>query len=203
MSNIIHQKYQDFNNTYGLGSLDLSQYTLGRTRFQLENFVVKEHDCLERKFLQTVTELKSLRDGTIIDYLEQEKIKIEIKRLLATKDEIDFIEATKKQYILGTMQENMKYREREIIILADILKKFPKMYTYEEIESAEAGYWEKRLTRQMSEDMISAQTGINQGNIRSAIQANTSVENYFSGFKQHLLDQFNTQQIQSDNLLTK
>jgi hypothetical protein len=203
MSNIIHQKYQDFNNTYGLGSLDLSQYTLGRTRFQLENFVVKEHDCLERKFLQTVTELKSLRDGTIIDYLEQEKIKIEIKRLLATKDEIDFIEATKKQYILGTMQENMKYREREIIILADILKKFPKMYTYEEIESAEAGYWEKRLTRQMSEDMISAQTGINQGNIRSAIQANTSVENYLSGFKQHLLDQFNTQQIQSDNLLTK
>jgi hypothetical protein len=203
MSNIIHQKYQDFNNTYGLGSLDLSQYTLGRTRFQLENIVVKEHDCLERKFLQTVTEIKSLRDGTIIDYLEQEKIKIEIKRLLATGDEIDFIEATKKQYILGTMQENMKYREREIIILADILKQFPKMYTYEEIESAEATYWEKRLTRQMSEDMISAQTGINQGNIRSAIQANTSVEKYLSGFKQHLLDQFNPQQIQNNNLLTK
>ena len=77
------------------------------------------------------------------------------------------------------------------------------MYTYEEIESAEATYWEKRLTRQMSEDMISAQTGINQGNIRSAIQANTSVEKYLSGFKQHLLDQFTPQQIQNNNLLTK
>ena len=181
----------------------MSQYTLGRTRFQLENFVLKEHDCPERMFLQAVTELKSLRDGTIIDWLEQQKIKIEIKRLLATGDEIDAIEATKKQYILGTMQENMKNREREIKVLADALKKFPKIYTIEDIEAAEAGYWNKRLTRQMSEDMISAQTGINQGNIRAAIEANTSVEQYLLGFKQHLLDQFNPQQIQNDNLLTK
>ena len=101
------------------------------------------------------------------------------------------------------MQENMKNREREIKVLADALKKFPKIYTIEDIEAAEAGYWNKRLTRQMSEDMISAQTGINQGNIRAAIEANTSVEQYLLGFKQHLLDQFNPQQIQNDNLLTK
>lgn len=203
MNNIIHQKYQDFNNTYGLGSLDMSQYTLGRTRFQLENFVLKEHDCPERMFLQAVTELKSLRDGTIIDWLEQQKIKIEIKRLLATGDEIDAIEATKKQYILGTMQENMKNREREIRILADALKKFPKIYTIEDIEAAEAVYWDKRLTRQMAEDMVSAQTGINQGNIRAAIEANISVEQYLSGFKEHLLKQFNPQEMNPNNLLNK
>ena len=203
MNEIIQQKYKDFNDHYGLGSLDMSQYTLGRTRFQLENFVLREHDCPERMFLQVITELKSLRDGTIIDWLEQQKIKIEIKRLLATGDEIDAIEATKKQYILGTMQENMKNREREIKVLADVLKKFPKMYTIEDIEAAEADYWEKRLTRQMGEDMVSAQTGINPGNIRAAIEANTSVEQYLSGFKQHLLKQFNSQEPNPNNLLTK
>lgn len=203
MNEIIQQKYKDFNDYYDLGSLDMSQYTLGRTRFQLENFVLKEHDRPERMFLQAVTELKNLRDGTIIDWLEQQKIKIEIKRLLSTGDEIDAIEATKKQYILGTMQENMKNREREIRVLADVLKKFPKMYTIEDIEAAEADYWEKRLTRQMSEDMVGAQTGINPGNIRAAIEANTSVEQYLSGFKQHLLKQFNSHELSPNNLLTK
>ena len=203
MNDLIQQKFQEFNNTYGLGSLDMSQYTLGRTRFQLEHFVINEHDCPERQFLQAVTELKSLRDGTIIDWLEQQKIKIEIKRLLATGDEIDAIEATKKQYILGTMQESMAYREREIKILSDALKKFPKMYTYEEIEASEEGYWEKRLTRQMAEDLVSAQTGINPGNLRAVIQANTSVEKYLSGFKQHLLSQFKPELQQDQNLLTK
>jgi hypothetical protein len=203
MNEIIQQKYKDFNDYYDLGSLDMSQYTLGRTRFQLENFVLREHDCPERMFLQVITELKALRDGTIIDWLEQQKIKIEIKRLLATGDEIDALEATKKHYILCTMQESMKNREREIRILADALKKFPKIYTIEDIEAAESVYWDKRLTRQMAEDMVSAQTGINQGNIRAAIEANTSVEQYLSGFKEHLLKQFNPQEMNPNNLLNK
>jgi hypothetical protein len=185
----VQKKFEEFNETYGLGTLDLSKYTLGRTRFQLENFVVKEHDCPERKFLQVIVELKALRDGAIVDMFEQQKIKIEINRLLATGDEIDAIEAAKKQYTLGMMQESMKYREREIQVLVDLLKQFPKMYTYEEIEAGEKTYWEKRLTRQIAEDMVTAQTGINQGNIRSAIQAGTSVEKYFLAFQEHFLTQ--------------
>jgi hypothetical protein len=194
------QKQREFNEVYGLGSLNLAHYTLGRTRFQLENFVMKEHDCLERKFLQVIVELKSLRDGAIIDWLEQQKIKIEIDRLLATGDEIDAIEAVKKQYKLFNMQETMLYREREVKTLVEILKTFPKMYTYEEIEAAEPAYWEKRLNRQMAEDMVSAQTGINPGNIRSAIQANVSTEKYLSGFEKHLLDQIYEKMLQQEVL---
>ena len=200
MNEIIQQKYKDFNDYYDLGSLDMSQYTLGRTRFQLENFVLREHDCPERMFLQVITELKALRDGTIIDWLEQQKMKIEIDRLLATGDEIDAIEALKKQYKLANMQETMLYREREIKTLVEILNTFPKMYTYEEIEAAEPAYWEKRLNRQMAEDMVSAQTGINPGNIRSAIQANVSTEKYLSGFEKHLLDQIYEKMLQQEVL---
>ena len=127
-------------------------------------------------------------------------MKIEIDRLLATGDEIDAIEALKKQYKLANMQETMLYREREIKTLVKILNTFPKMYTYEEIEAAEPAYWEKRLNRQMAEDMVSAQTGINPGNIRSAIQANVSTEKYLSGFEKHLLDQIYEKMLQQEVL---
>jgi len=190
MNNIqIEQKYKEFNEKYNLGNVDFSKYTLGRTKFQIEHFVLREHDCPERKFLQLITELKSLRDGAVIDWLEQKKLQIEIDRLLKTGDEIDEIEATKKQFNLIALQDAMLYRSREIKAFVELLHQFEKIYTYEEIEAAEPLYWDKRLTRQMAEDMVSAQTGINPGNVRSAIQADISAEKYLSGFKEHLLEQ--------------
>lgn len=165
-------KLNEFNQNYNLGDLNLNKYYSGRTKFQLEHFVQDEHDTPQRKCLQLIMELKSLRDGFIIDTLEIEKIKIEIEELLATGKRVDKIEAMKKQYTLGTMNEAMEYRQREMQNIVDLLKKLPKVYTYEEIENAEQGYWEKRLSRQCMEDMLSRMTGINQGNIRSAIQSN-------------------------------
>lgn len=168
-------KFTEFNNNYNLGNLDLNTYYSGRTKFQLEHFVQNEHDTPQRKCLQLIMELKSLRDGYILDTLETEKIKIEINDLLATGKPIDKIEAMKKQYVLGTMNETMDYRRREIQSIADLLKKLPKIYTYQEIEETEQAYWEKRLTRQCMEDLLSRMTGINQGNIRSAIQADYNI----------------------------
>jgi hypothetical protein len=52
----------------------------------------------------------------------------------------------------------------------------------------------------MAEDMVSAQTGINPGNIRSAIQANVSTEKYLSGFEKHLLDQIYEKMLQQEVL---
>jgi hypothetical protein len=186
MNELMHIK--EFNKKYDLSGINLNKYYSGRTKFQLEHFVQKEHDCPERQFLQLIMELKSLRDGWYIDTLEMKKLEIQIERLLATKDDIDQIEALKKEYTLATLKEAMEHREREIKNIVDALRKLPKAYTYEEIENAESAYWEKRLARQATEDMMSAQTGINPGNIRSIIQANTSLKNSFLQFQQSLLD---------------
>lgn len=186
MNDLVHIK--EFNKKYDLSGINLNKYYSGRTKFQLEHFVQMEHDCPERQFLQLIMELKALRDGWYIDTLEMKKIEIQIDRLLATKDEIDHIEALKKEYTLATLKEGMEYREREIKNILEALRKLPKIYTYEEIENAESRYWEKRLARQATEDMMSAQTGINPGNIRSIIQANTSLKKSFLEFQQSLLD---------------
>ena len=193
MDNLLDNKLKEFSNKFDLGAIDFSKYTAGRTSFQLERFVMQEHDLPERKFLQLMMELKSMRDGFIGDCFEIEKLKIEIKRLLATNDEIDNLEACKKQYILRQHEENMIFREREIKTIVRLINSLPKIYTYDEIEAAESVYWERRLTRQAFEDMVSAQTGINQGNVRANIQAATTMAPSLLDFKQKILTNFISQ----------
>jgi len=193
MDNLLDNKLKEFSSKFDLGAIDFSKYTAGRTSFQLERFVMQEHDLPERKFLQLMMELKSMRDGFIGDCFEIEKLKIEIKRLLATNDEIDNLEACKKQYILRQCEENMIFREREIKTIVRLINSLPKIYTYDEIEAAESVYWERRLTRQAFEDMVSAQTGINQGNVRANIQAATTMAPSLLDFKQKMLTNFISQ----------
>lgn len=190
MNNLLDNKLKEFSDKFNLGAIDFSKYTAGRTSFQLERFVMQEHDLPERKFLQLMMELKSMRDGFISDCFEIEKLKIEIKRLIATNDEIDNLEACKKQYILRQCEENMIFREREIKTIVRLINALPKIYTYDEIEAAESVYWEHRLTRQAFEDMVSAQTGINQGNVRANIQAGTTMAPSLLDFKQKMLTNF-------------
>lgn len=190
MDNLLDSKLKEFSDKFDLGAIDFSKYTAGRTSFQLERFVMQEHDLPERKFLQLMMELKSMRDGFIGDCFEIEKLKIEIKRLLATNDEIDNLEACKKQYILRQYEENIIFREREIKTIVRLINSLPKIYTYDEIEAAESVYWERRLTRQAFEDMVSAQTGINQGNVRANIQAGTTMAPSLLDFKQKMLTNF-------------
>jgi len=97
MDDLLDNKLKEFSNKFDLGAIDFSKYTAGRTSFQLERFVMQEHDLPERKFLQLMMELKSMRDGFIGDVFEMEKMKIEIKRLIAKNDEVDTLEAMKKQ----------------------------------------------------------------------------------------------------------
>jgi len=195
MDNILDIKLKEFSDKFDLGKIDFSKYTAGRTSFQLERFVMQEHDLPERKFLQLMMELKSMRDGFIGDVFEIEKMKIEIKRLLAKNDEVDTLEAMKKQYFMRQLEENMIFREREIKTIVQLINSLPKIYTYDEIEAAESRYWECRLTRQAFEDMASAQTGINQGNIRANIQAGTTMASNLLDFKQSLLNNFINPQI--------
>ena len=195
MDNILDIKLKEFTDKFDLGKIDFSKYTAGRTSFQLERFVMQEHDLPERKFLQLMMELKSMRDGFIGDIFEIEKMKIEIKRLIAKNDEVDTLEAMKKQYFMRQLEENMIFREREIKTIVQLINSLPKIYTYDEIEAAESRYWECRLTRQAFEDMASAQTGINQGNIRANIQAGTTMASNLLDFKQSLLNNFINPQI--------
>jgi hypothetical protein len=190
----------NFSEKFDLTNIDFKTHYTGRTFFQLERFVMQEHDLPERRFLQLMMELKSIREGFIQDSIEIEKIKIQIKRLLATGDEIDKLEAMKKQYNLDHYESGMAVRQDEVKHIAKLLKQLPKIYTKQEIEAAEERYWEKRLTRQAAEEMVSAVTGINSGNIRANIQAKTTISPTLLDLQKESLNKvYNTRQVAQGN----
>ena len=107
----------------------------------------------------------------------------------------DKIEALKKQYSLGLLNESMTLRKREVKDICELLKKLPKTYTYEEIEAAEKTYWEKRLKRQCAEEMAGNAIGINPGNLRSMILADNELGNKFLEFQNMVIENFEKSKI--------
>ena len=125
-----------------------------RSRFQLEHFVIGQHDTPEMRYYQLCLELQDTGYKLRIAKLGVRKAEIEITRLLETGDELDAIEAEEKQVGLEQTQIVMKGAERELAILTDLFDESQK-FTRAEIEHAQPEYWEKRLTRQTNLQIMS------------------------------------------------
>jgi hypothetical protein len=118
-----------------------------RSTFQLERFVIGQHDTDEMQYVQCVTEIQALYYTIKEVSLSLQITEIEITRLRATGDEIDELNAQIKE--LGIEQTRVVGvgAFRELKVLLDLLKNFPA-YTREEIEEGQLEYWTKRLNRQ-------------------------------------------------------
>jgi hypothetical protein len=125
-----------------------------RSKFQLENFVLNQHDTDEMKYYQCVLELQNLITSYRKAELEREKLKIEILRLESSSDEIDNLDAKIKQIDLDNLDITMFGAKREIELLAEFWQSFPIKYTREQIEINQRDYWTKRLTRQAEAQAI-------------------------------------------------
>jgi hypothetical protein len=129
-----------------------------RSRYQMEHFVLGQHDTPEMQFYQLCQELMTTKHALEMATLTQEKNLIKIERLLATGDEIDAIEA--EEISLGMKQNSIviKGSERELAVLEDLFYSIPH-FTRNEIEHAQPEYWEKRLTRQTNLQIMSGNVG--------------------------------------------
>ena len=118
-----------------------------RSKFQLEHFVVGQHDTEEMQYVQCVTEIQALYYTIKEVSLSMQITEIEIKRLRDSGDEIDELNAQIKELGLEQTRVVGVGAFRELKVLLDTLKLFPA-YTREEIEANQEEYWAKRLTRQ-------------------------------------------------------
>jgi len=128
-----------------------------RSNFQIQNFVLNQHDTDEMKYMQCINELQNLYYTIKKVTLDLKKAEIEIDRLRKTGDEIDEIEAQKKEIFLEETRIIGVGAFRELDILLNILHSFPR-YTRKDIEENQKIYWEKRLSRQALFDSISSNT---------------------------------------------
>jgi len=134
--------------------LAMAEIQQSRSNFQIEKFVVNQHDTDEMRYVQTVIELQQLYYTIKTVSLEMKKTEIEIKKLRKSKNEVDEIDAQIKE--LGLEQTRLVGigAFRELDQLLKIYNSFEKKYTREEIEAAQPDYWNKRLSRQATLEAI-------------------------------------------------
>lgn len=125
-----------------------------RSDFQLEHFVVGQHDTEEMQYYQCLIELQSLYYTIRMVSLELKKAEVEIARLRATGDEIDELDAQIKEIGLEQTRVVAVGSFRELDKLLKIYNSFPKKFSRSEIEQAQPDYWKKRLTRQATLESV-------------------------------------------------
>lgn len=125
-----------------------------RTEFQLKNFVVGQHDTEEQQYKQCLMEIQALIHTIKVTAIEIKKNEIKIKKLRATKDEIDELDAQILELNLDQSRLALVGAQRELSDLVAIWESFPHKFTYEEIEESQPEYWYKRLTRQSTLETI-------------------------------------------------
>ena len=134
--------------------LAIAEVQQSRSNFQLEKFVVNQHETEEMRYFQCLLELQQLYYTIKTVSLELKKIEIEISRLRQTGDEIDEIDAQLKE--LGLEQTRLVGigAFRELDKLLKIFNSFEHKYTRDEIEAGQSDYWSKRLSRQATLEVI-------------------------------------------------
>jgi len=129
-----------------------------RSRFQLVHFVIGQHDTPEMRFYQLCLELQDMGYKLRLAQIAVCKSEVEIRRLIATGDELDALEAEEKQVGLEQTHIVMRGAEREIAVLTDLFDESTH-YTRDEIEHAQPEYWKARLTRQTNLQLMSGSVG--------------------------------------------
>ncbi len=159
-----------------------------RTRFQLENFVVGQHDTDAQQYKQVLLELQSCLYTYRIAMLQIQKVEVEIKRLRETGDEIDELDAQIKEIELEKTKIITIGARRELADLVEIWELFDHKYTYEEIEADQRDYWNLRLTRQAQLEAIGKGGQVDWGSLDALRQigkfGNTEVEENLDKIKE-------------------
>lgn len=141
-----------------------------RTKFQLEHFVIGQHDTKPMQWRQLVLEAQDLSYNIKSAELTIKKLKLEIDRLRATGDPLDAIEAEQKELDIKLTERVLAGALLELEWINEIAERVG-VFTTEQIESNQHEYWQTRLQKQADVDVFSSQRNVSQGNILSMINA--------------------------------
>lgn len=141
--------FKEAEKNFSVDILDsIAEIQQPRSDFQLEKFVIGQHQTEEMQYYQCVLELQSLYYTIKTVGLEIKKAEIEIARLRKTGDEIDEIDAQIKELGLEQTRTVAIGAFRELQKLIEIYNSFPIKFTRDQIEISQEKYWQKRLVSQ-------------------------------------------------------
>ncbi|MCH9717730.1 MAG: hypothetical protein K0U52_11700 [Gammaproteobacteria bacterium] len=141
-----------------------------RSDYQLEKFVIGQHDTPEMQYRQILIEAQSLIYNIRLAELNLRKSELEAKKLEATGDEIDAIDAEEKRLGMSYTLIALEGSRAELACLENLFGEYPQ-FTPTQIEANQPDYWEKRLSRQAELDVASLKEGISGANLQSMLSA--------------------------------
>jgi hypothetical protein len=153
-----------------LSKLSQTQIIPSRSKFQIEHFVIGQHDTPEMRYQQILIEGADLAYKIKMAEIGIEKTKIEIKKLKKTGDELDALEAKEKELGMAYTSLVLESTRYEYAVLEGLFNQYIN-YSYEDIEANQPEYWKARLTRQAEIDIAQSRQGITAGNLTSLINA--------------------------------
>lgn len=125
-----------------------------RSNFELDHFVLGQHDTIEMAYYQTGLEIQDTVFKIKNAELEVQKLDIEISRLTSSGDEVDAIVAQQKGLVKAQTEIAMIGAKRELDHLLNLWNSFPVKYTREQIEAGQGEYWRARLERQAGSQVL-------------------------------------------------
>lgn len=137
-----------------------------RTDYELQHFVVGQHDTMAQQYAQCVLELQIKYSNVRRAIITKKKITAEIEELDRQKNGSTILQCDidLKKIDLEDQDLAMLGALREFQALHRIFKAFPKRFTRAELNGAQEEYWIKRLTRQANQDLM-ASGRVGTGNI--------------------------------------
>lgn len=141
-----------------------------RSRFQIERFVLGQHDTVEMQFYQLCLELQSSIFSIKKAELDVRKAKVRAAQLKGSGDELEAIEAEEIELALVQTEMVLFGAKRELDILLELWSLFEHKFSRKEIEENQPEYWHKRLIRQAQSQAL-GQGSVDMGNIDALKQA--------------------------------
>jgi len=141
-----------------------------RSRYQLEKFVVGQHDSPEMQYYQLVIEANGITNSIKETELRIEKVKAEADELRETGKKSDSIEAQIKELSIPELETQLIGQRRELAFMEELFSQYEN-YTREDIELAQPEYWRSRLMRVGEMQMLARQGGVDWAHIQALYQA--------------------------------
>ena len=141
-----------------------------RSRYQLEKFVVGQHDSPEMQYYQLVIEANGTINSIKETELRIEKVKAEADELRETGKKSDSIEAQIKELSIPELETQLIGQRRELAFMQELFSQYEN-YTREDIELAQPEYWRNRLMRVGEMQMLARQGGVDWAHLQALYQA--------------------------------
>jgi cell division protein FtsL len=140
-----------------------------RSEYQIEKFVVGQHDTLEMQYRQILIEAQDLIYKIKLAEIAQKKLEMKIKDFISEGTEESLLDAEEAQLTYAFSANVIEGSRRELEVLERLYKKFPQ-FTEEEIEANQQEYWNLRLHRQAELDRTHQASGITPGNLQALVE---------------------------------